>query len=327
MSIWLRLRGYYPATEVGAHSPITWETAASGGSFRASWEFSLAIRGQHQAIRDGSLVEVMCGPLPIWSGILDYPDQTTQTYTAYGFAAQAQSILALDAGGSPTRNIGTAITQAITRGWGVTNPLGIAGTAAGTATGNPTSLGKLLDDYATQTSQFWGVDGQRRLYMTPRSTSPTWLASPGASAFGTASEDRATRLAGRYLDSGTSLYATAFAGSGFPEEATDELLDKGAMTNTAAVAYLNGMLSLGKKDVTWTNGVNLTRDQLTTMGGSQAFLPAVRGGQLMRSFGSPALTTGLTLDTVIGLTRYTQGSSFIYVEPINTAESSRPFAA
>ena len=327
-AFWLRIDGWLPAAEVAAHSPITWETRASGGSFRASWVFNLTPRSQHQALAVDALVEIMCGPLPVWAGTLAYPDRSTWECTAYGFAAKANQYLALDGTGTPTRDVGVAITQAIARGWNVSNPAGygVGATAVGSADGNPVTLGSLLDDYAKQLGQRWGVDGRRRIYFRTDPTSPNWLASPEATAFGVTNEDRAKTLAGRYLDSTTSAPATAFAGSGAPEADVD-LSDRGAMSFVEAGVVLGGMLALGKSETVWTNGVTLTEDQLTTMGGSRAFLPGVRGGQLMRSFGLPYTTNALSLDTVIDLTRYTQGERQIYVEPVNLAETSAPFGS
>lgn len=318
MSIWLRIGGY-PATEIGAHSPVTWETTADGGSFKASWSFSLSVRSQHQGLRVDSPVDVMCGGLPVWSGSLSYPDRTSGEYTAYGWSAMARKMLALDGGGNATRDVSAAITRAQAV-WPVTNPTGVAGTASGDV-GAPITLGQLLDDFAAQLGMRWGVDGRRRLYCRPDPTSPSWLASPGASAFGATNEDRAKTLAGRYLDSVTSLNETVIVGTGQPEEAVD-LTDRGAMGVMEASAILGGMLALGKGGSAWTNGVDLTRDQLTTMGGSRAALAAVRGQQLMRSFGFAYEGRPFALDTVIGTTRYTQGSDVIYVEPVNTTPST-----
>lgn len=322
MSIGLRIAGY-PATEIAAHTPVTWETTADGGSFSASWAFALTARSQHQALRPGAmpLVEVMCGPLPLFSGVLSDYDRSTGQCVAYGYASQAQKVPALDGSLANTRNLETAIAQAQGMGWNVTNPAPVAGTAAGDATGNPVSLAQLLGDYAEQTGQRWGVDGRRRVFMRPDPTSPTWLASPGAAAFGNSDEGRATRLLGRYLDSGTSTYETATAGSGIPVETVD-LSDRGAITNTAAVAILNGMLARTHAGPAWTNGVVLSREQITTMGGTPAFLPAIRGGQLMRSFGLANAVNALALDAVIGKTKYTAGDDTIYIEPTNTAPRS-----
>ncbi|WP_294567624.1 hypothetical protein [uncultured Arthrobacter sp.] len=320
-SIWLRI-GSYPATEIAAHTPPTWETWADGGSGSCSWAFSLTMRSQHQALQTGAVVEVMCGPMPVWSGILSEPDRTTWECTAYGLASAARQYLALDGVGNNTRDMGTAITTAQAAGWQGLNSVSVSGPVAGDATGNPISAGQLLDEYAEQTGQRWGVDGQRQLYMTPGPSGPMWLASPDASAFGSTDEDRAGTLKGRYLDSGTNLYATATSGSGAPQVAVD-LSERGKMTLTAAQSILAGMLTRDHAQRAWTNGVTLTRDQIQTLGGSPAALIDVRAGQMMRSFGL-AYTGGsaLHLDTVIGKTRYTAGDDTIYVEPVNTAPRS-----
>lgn len=320
MSIWIRIGGY-PATEIAAHTPPTWETWADGGCGTASWAFAISPRSQHQALKvsdPASLVEIMCGPMQIWMGVLEGYDRTTGECTAYGLAAEARNRYALDGAGWMTRDFGVAITNAIGRGWRVSNPAPVVGVAAGDADANPVSVAQLLDDYAEQTGQRWGVDGTGRLYMTPGAVEPMWVASPDSSAFGTTDEDVAGTLFGLYLDSTLGVNATAVAGAGSPEVIVD-LTERGAMTNTAAVAVLNGALARDRAVTRWTNGVNLSRDQLQTFGGARAFLPSVRAGQVMRSFGLSYSSQALTLDTVIGKTVYTAGEDTIYIEPVNTA--------
>lgn len=319
-SIWLRVGGY-PATEIAAHTPPTWETWAQGGTGSISWAFSLSMRSQHQALRVGALVEVMCGPLPVATGVLSDPDRTTWECAAYGLGPAASQYLALDGVGSGTRDLATAIATARAAGWRAENPAPVSGTAAGDATGNPVTLAVLLDQYAEQTGQYWGVDGRRRIYMTPPPQAALWLASPGASAFGTTNEDRATTLYGRYLDSTTNVNATAKSGSGAPQDAVD-LTDRGPLTLTAAQAILAGALARDRSQTAWSNGVTLTREQLRTIGGTPASLVAVKAGQMMRSFGLAYSQSQLALDTVIGKTRYTAGENTIYVEPVNTAPRS-----
>lgn len=318
MNVWLRIGGI-PATEIAAHGPVTYESWADGGCGSASWSFALTVTSQHQALRVGStLVEVMCGLMPVWTGLLSDADRNTWECTAFGLASEAQKYPALDGTLANTREIGAAIAQAQSMGWPVFNTFGLAGTAAGEATGNPVSVAQLLTDYAEQTGQRWGVDAQRRVWMRPTPTDVSWLASPGSAAFGTTNEDRATRLLGRYLDSTTGVHQTASSGSGAPVETVD-LSERGAMTGTAAEAILAGMLHLTHVGPAWTNGASLTSDQLQTMGGSRAFLPVVQAGRLVRTLGLSNAVQPLTLDTVIGKTRYTTGEPSIYVEPVNTA--------
>lgn len=316
MTVWIRVDGY-PATEIAAHTPPTWETWADGGCGSASWEFALTARSQHQALRAGNIVEILCGPMPIWAGTLTDPDRTTWQCTAYGFAADGKNYLSLDGGGANTRDVGAAITEAIARGWRVSNPSGISGTSSGTAAANPISMSQLLDEFCAQGGQRWGVDGARRLYVRSDPTSASWVASPGAAAFGSTTEDRAGRLYGRFLNSATSLYATAIVGAG--TEMPVDLSDRGAMTQAQAEAILSGMLTRDHDGPAWTNGVTLSREQIQTAGGTPAFLPAVRAGQMMRAHGLSNAVNALALDVVIGKTRYTAGEDTIYVEPVNTA--------
>lgn len=317
MCIWLRVGGY-PATEIAPHTPPTWETWADGGSGSATWAFALSPRSQHQALREDALVEVMCGPYPVFSGLLTEPDRTTWECTAYGLASAANDYLALDGGGNITRTLETAIATAIGAGWPAVNSAPVTGVAAGDVDGNPISVGQLLREYAEQTGKRWGVDHARRLYMQADPTEPKWLAAPDAAAFGTTDEGRAGMLKGRYLDSTSGLFATASAGTGKPQIAVD-LTARGEMSLASAQSILSGKLTRQHSGPQWTNGVTLTSEQLQTRGGTPAFLPAVRAGQMMRSLGMSYAHQVLTLDTVIGKTRYTAGDDAIYVEPINTA--------
>jgi hypothetical protein len=316
-SIWLRINGT-AATEIAAHTPPKWETWADGGCWTAEFAFAISARHQHQALKAGAFVEILRGPVPLWCGLLADPDRTTWQCTATGLAASLRTYLALDGGGNTTRNIGTAVTQAIARGWRGTNPLPITGTAAGEADGNPVTVGQLLDDYAEQTGQRWGVDGAGVLYMRPDPAAPSLLTAPGTAVFGQTSDDTPKRLAGRFFD-GTD-YLTAFAGTGAPEEQVD-LTDRGTLTLSAAEAILAGMLTR-QGEHAWTNSVRLHRNQLTTMGGEAEALASVVGGRMLRGQGLSYGSTGtaVRLDVVLGRTEYDYGDpEFITVEPINTA--------
>lgn len=315
MSYWIRLDGF-AAAEIAAHTAPTWETLADGGCGEASWQFAASMRLQHQALRKNALVEIMLGPVPVYSGVLTEPDRTTGESHAFGLSSDLRRYLALD--GSTTRDMGAAIARAITMGWRGTNPVPIVGTAAGDATGNPVKVGDLLDDYAEQTGQRWGVNGARRLYMRPDPTIPTWLATPDAAAFGVTDESAPTSLIGRY-DTGSGYANTGNIGTPGLEDAVD-LTDRGTLTLAAAEAVLAGML-VRQGEVSWTNGATLHREQLTTFGGTPAGLAAVRAGQMVRAhgFGYGAFGKAPWLDVVIGKTRYTAGEDVIYIEPTNTA--------
>lgn len=314
-AIWVRVDGV-PCAEIGAHSPPTWERLADGGCGVASMHLSTSPRAPHHALREFALLEVMCGAVPVYCGEVTEFDRQAGTLHATGLAARLYNYLALDSGGN-TRDVGLAVAGAIERGWKGNNPLSVSGVVAGEADGNPLSVGALLDQHVAPLGQRWGVDEFGRLYTYTPPTVPEWIALPDATAFGETNEDAPTRLAGRFLDT-TGLHATAFAGGDGIEESVD-LTDRGELTFPEAEAILDGMLTQ-RHAVAWVNGVDLTATQIQTVGGSSAFFPMVRGGQLMRSFGASYFANGsLVLDTLIGKTVYTAGASTIHIEPDNTA--------
>ncbi len=315
LSLWI---GGYPATEIAAHTPPTWETLADGGCGAASWAFALSPRSQHQALRAGALVQIKCGPMPVYTGTLTEPDRSTWECHATGLSSGLHRILALDSAGEATRNLSTAITEAIaTGGWKGTNPAPISGTAAGDVDSGPVTVGTLLDDYAEQTGQFWGVDGAGRLYMTPGPGGHSWVTAPNVAAFGATDEDVATRLVGRY-DTGAG-YASRIVGTPGLDDVVD-LTGRGVLTAAAVDAILAGAIRL-RGETKWVNGVTLHREQLQTRGGTPAFLASVVARQMIRAHGLASGVIAQTpwLDVVIGKTSYTAGASTIYLEPFNTA--------
>lgn len=315
MGIWLRIDGY-PATEIAAHTPPTWETLADGGCGEASWQFAATARLQHQVLRNNALVQIMLGPVPVYSGVMTEPDRTTGECHAFGLSSALHRYVALD--GGTTRDMGVSIARAISLGWPGSNPTPISGTAAGDATGNPVKVGTLLDDYAEETGQRWGTDGFGALYMRADPTIPSWLATPDAAAFGITDESSPTSLVGRY-DTGAGYANTANVGTGGLEDVVD-LTGRGVLTSTEAETILAGML-VRQGEVSWTNGATLQREQIATFGGTPAGLATVRAGQMIRAHGFSYGVFGKApwLDVVIGKTRYTAGEDVIYVEPTNKA--------
>lgn len=313
---WIRIDGY-PASEIAAHTPPTWETLADGGIGEMTFRLNLSARVQHQALRAGAVVEFMLGANPVATGLMTEPDRTTWECHAFGLSSDLDRHPALDSGGSNTRDLAQAIPFAITDGWKGTNPTPVSGIAVGSTTGNPVTVAQLLTDYAEQTGQRWGVDHARRLFMRPDPVTPMWLTTPDAAAFGATDEDAPTRLYGRF-DSGSG-YLTATWGTAGITDVVD-LTDRGALTLTAAQVILSGML-IRRGRTQWTNGVTLHREQLTTMGGSPAALSAVRAGQMIRCHGlaSGVVAQAPWQDLVIGKTKYTAGEETIYLEPVNYA--------
>lgn len=322
---WVRLGRIMPAWDIAAHTAPTYETGADDGCLSATFAMNLSPRTQHQLLREQTLVEVMCGSVPMWCGEIEDYDRSTGEVVCRGLAATLRPKLSLDGSGAATRDVGVAVAQAMARGWKGANPYTVGASVTvpgspGTTGGDPTTMGSLLDDLAE-----WFPGGLRwqvgRLghlaTVVPGPAEARWMARPDAAAFGTTTENTARYLAGRYFNGTT--YETAYAGTPGPNEETVNLVDKGTLTQTQAEDFLKGRLK--RTGVTgWINGVTLSREQFRTLGDSTAFLGAVRGGQTMRAHGLPySVTQSLFLDVEIGKTRYTAGEGVIYVEPVNTA--------
>lgn len=324
-SWWVQLGGALPATLVAPHSPPTFETEADGGCLQASFAFAVTKRTQHQLLNKGTLVRVMDACQPMWTGTLYEFDRNTGEAHAKGLSSGLYDYLALDAGGNATRNVQVAIDQAIANTdtpWQGRNPyaVGAAVTVPGDSTGGPISVGALLDELVEwfPGGLRWGTDADGNLYTrAPGVTEPRWMAMPDATAFGTTTENTPQRLAGKFFD-GTN-YPTAYAGSGLPQAAED-LTNYGTLTMAQAEQILAGKLK--RSSFTgWVNGVDLSRDQFRTLGGTaRTNLGMVTAGQTMRAHGLPySVTQDPFLDVEIGRTKYTAGDDSIYLEPINTA--------
>lgn len=318
ITLWI---GGYPATEIAAHTPPSWELLADGGTGEVSFALALSARSQHPALRPGSLVQVLCGGRPVaYSALMD-PDRTTWECKAYGL--QNAGFLALDAAGNVTRDLGVAIAQAIARGWRVRNPAGhgVGYTVPGDST-EPQAIGSLITEAAV--GQRWGIRPDAAVYVQSDPTEISYRATPDSAIFGTTNESTVTHLVGVYFDGTTNQKIIRPPGLTAVPNRTEEPVDltgAGTLTSGDAAAILDGMLK-DRTQVGVTNGVTLHREQLMTVGGTPAFLAGVQAGLLVRADGLVSARASVQTpfqDFVIGKTKYTAGSDNIYLEPVNAS--------
>lgn len=322
---WIRLGGVLPATAIAPHTAPTWETLANGGIGEVSFELALSSKAQHPLLSTGVKVEVMLGATPLATAEMTEPDRTTWEVKAYGLASAARRVAALDTSGNVSRDVGMVLINVTSNGWWDAKFPDEVIAGGGLVSGDssePMMVADLLDAYCTQTGQRWGVDGSGRIYFRTDPTAPTYYIAPEAAAFGVTDEDRATQLILRYQTAG-GAYATTMYPTVAPAVVIHELVDltdRGALTEAEVHTIAAGAMKLGKSRARWTNGVTLTREQVTA-GGFPAALPLVTAGTMARATGLPAayLTQAPWLDVVIGKTRYTAGDTSIYLEPVNTA--------
>lgn len=316
MGAWIKIGGEDAAT-IAAHTPPTWETSIDGGCLAASWSMALSAGSAPRLLSPGVPVEIMVGATRVWYGVLDEPDRLTWTVTARGIASRAADYLAIDTGNAPTRDLPTAFSRAQGLGWDVltADTLGIASGDAAAGT-----LSQLFDEYAVQLGKRWSVRGDGYLRFESDATEATWLAAPQGAVFSEADDNYITHLVGQY-DNGTTLAqirrgdATATVGR---EEWVD-LTPRGVLSSGQATDILDGLLALRGNRLAWTNGVTLTNEQLTSLGGTPAFLASVRAGQMLRAYGVANARHTHRLDVVIGKTVYTAGAKTIYIEPVALA--------
>lgn len=320
VTLWV---GGYPATEIAAHTPPTWETVADGGTGSISWAFALTPRSQHPALRPGSLVEVKAAAGVVARGSLVDPDRTTWECVAVGI--HADRYLALDGAGNATRNLGDAIGQASARGWRVRNShaVGVGYTVPGTSSDVQT-IQSLLDEAAASSGARWRILPDSRVHMAADPTTPTYVVAPDAVVFGTTDETAVTHIVGRY-DTGagyaTTVRPSLATAAGNRVEETLDLTSRGTLTLSQANTIIDGVLA-DRGKVGFVNGVTLNREQIMTPGGTPVFLPRVRAGAMARAQGLVAAQASVQapwLDFIIGKTRHTAGEDTIYVEPANTA--------
>ncbi len=318
---WVRLNGTTPATEIAAHTPPTWETWADGGNGGSSFVLNLSAKRDSHLLKPGTLMEILYGCYRVWLGRVEDFDRTTATVTGRGIQTDALTIPALDGTGAATRNLTTALTTAaaVPWSWRFLN-FGLGSYTATGDSGEPLMMGQLLDLIAEQTGKRWGQLPNSGLYLRSDPTVPTWLTSPDSSVFGHTDEGRATHLVGRY-NTGAG-YATTTRGTGSPARAElVDLTDRGTLTLAQANAILDAALAArGPSRYGLVNGTTLSREQVTTIGGTPAALESVRAGSMVRAHGiaySGMSTTAPNM--VIGKTRYTAGETTIYLEPVDIA--------
>ena len=315
------------AALLGAHSAPTYELNFDGGCGELGVEFVGATA--HMMIPEQADVRLVVDGWPVYAGYVSDWEPRTGALTAQGYASMPKAALNFD--GDPTRDVGQAVSAAISRGWPVTNPDHVAHTWNGSAwipnwlpsdpDAGPLMLADALDLWAESQGYHWGVDGRGVLYARPNPTTPAYRMTPAATAFGASDAEVAHVLVGKYKT--TIGSATVVHGSG-PIEVIVDLTPHGEIDAAAATATLAGALARANSGgVTWLEGVDLTGDQLLHSTGAPTHPASVEPGAMVRASGLPVLATGsMTLDAVIGRTIYTAGSPIVRIEPLASPAST-----
>lgn len=326
MSIQVVVNGDW-LTSIAPWGELEWSHSADGGCGEASWKMDLPKTYAHPSLTRGKIAEIKVGPSNVSKGVLLEPDADDDwTFTMQGLSVLADDYLCFDAALNTTSTPDVAIDQAIARGLPWTRPASLSNVpfaAAGDATADLNYLSELLDAWADSEGKRWGVNANGEVYAVADPTVPTWHLTPGVGRFGLADDDYASDLFVRYLNAGagyaTAAVADAVARANFNRrEYRVDATPRGLLDSTTATALGNGLLAKGKARLGYTNGVEASRWQLTTPGGSPSALPFVKAGDLARMFGVQN-EQGQPLnyvDFVIGETHYEAGSDTIGLTPV-----------
>lgn len=325
----VRVGGVWLPTIAGV-GDLTWSTTATGGSEEATWRMPLPETFTHPALVPGKLVQLREGSANVFGGVLSQPRHNADgwDFTATGLADQLYTAhLCLDGSGNTTSVPDVAVDQAIADGFPGSRPVSLSSVpfAQTEQTDSLNYVGELLDAWATSLGKRWAVSPDGVVYAYDAPTVPTWHMSPGSTRIGLAEDDYSSDIYLRYRPTATT-FATVHvsdpaATTQLRRASKEDLADRGILTSGAAQAIGEGMITNGKARFAWTEPVNPNRFQLTTPGGQPAYLPFVKAGQMVRSFGV-INEQGRTLpycDWVIGKTQLVAGAREIQLAPTELA--------
>lgn len=325
-------------SRIATWGDLEWSERFDGGCWEASWTMEVPEGWHHPAIRRGAIVEVLEGPVVLWTGLLAEPDRESWEMTATGLVREAERYTAIDAMDKATRRVNVATLVAeLYRGlpWEV-GTLGALlpswpshADPVQSDQGGLWMLDELWDAAAEAAGWHWGVGPDRLPYAVPEPTEPTWRMTPGSGTLGLADDEYASHLVGRYYESATTL-ATSIRGNddaaerwGRTERAVD-LTGRGTLTASKVDAILDGMLEASRPRPGFSNALEPGPYDLTTLGGVPAHLPHVRAGQRVRLHGvqSEDLVPLPYVDFTIGEVRHEAGAESVYIEPLGLAASN-----
>lgn len=325
----MKVGGFWLSTIV----PQGWGELEHGtrtnGSWSAQWSIPanpLVKQWRHPALVYGARVEVMLGPVCVWSGTLEEPDWDGGTFVATGACRDGETAVALDGAGNSSTKPNEVIDAAIARGvlsWTRVGDFGT--TAVGDATSGLVTVQSVLDAWAQANNSRWYVTPDRQLVIAPvDETTPTWFVMPGSGVLGSSSDERVDRVFARFINVTTGQrdyvsYPASTPTSGI-EKPKDLVTGRAPMTPAAALAEATAIWNELQGRSGWTNGLTLGRGQATTPGGVVADLAMIKAGDTIRLLGVPdPRGVAHNIDVVLGETDYDWSDDEVQVNPVGIA--------
>lgn len=311
-------------------------THGRNGPIAATWGMALKPKERPYQLVRNAPVTWRSGGRRISFGILDEPDWDAGEFTMIGGARLGEGAEPLTAAGAITSKLNTAIDQAVargvTRGWyrggdfGNTDLAGPEG-ASGVDDPNPGKLNELMDLWATQGSvggvtRQWRVTGDGLVVPTVEDEStPQLLLLPGTTSIGVSGTEVTDRVFLRYNDSAATRLRTASYPAQTPIggiERRASIVHLGPMTAARTTTIAEGMYRRAQAGRTgWTNGWELSADQMTTVGGQRPSLALVRAGVTAQAMDQPdPRGASPALNVVLDETTWRVAEGLIQLNPV-----------
>lgn len=260
------------------------------------WELDFALdtsttRARPRQLVAGAPVQAKLGPIVLWSGYLTEPNWADGTFVAQGWVREGETIPCLTSSGLTTTIPNTAIDNAIARGWvhwrRTSSISAVAYSADDTTTSTDGTDGfnaitALMDAYTLEAGNRWAVGADQRVYVAPDPTTPMWDIAPDVQALGVAMDKLAGTINARWADSAGNAH-TSIVGNTTPVVMVD-FRGKGALTSARVTALCQGILTAGAATTGWTNGITITKQQISR-NGVHPHLALVKAGHMGRLLG------------------------------------------
>ena len=339
-SVWLDEIGVVFDVEI----TTTYRNGGPFGLSQVSWSLDVPPLSSPRALEGRPLVEVWEGPIRLGLAQLSEPERGTPwRLHARGIGSVLAGALAQTSDGTaPSTRPDVAIDAAITRlGLPLTRPASISSSDFVAADSRLTTVGDLLDAWASENGRAWGVTARGEVVAVTDPTTPSLLLMPSTPLMGTADDEYVTHLTGRYVTAvtGTPPQPSAWAQVTVGDDAAAarwgrvekpvDLTALGLIDSGRAASILQGRLNDGRARMAFTGAVTGDSTNLFRIGGTPPHLSLLRAGSMLRIAGVldslGRLVVGGTQDVVLGETRYRDGESEIYLAPVGMV--ARDFAS
>jgi hypothetical protein len=324
--------GVWVGPVIGACGDLTYSHSWPGGSKEATWLMRATYGAHHTVLTRGKPVVIYQGGWPIWSGTMNEPDWNGSDVqlTASGLYRRAEDYLSLDGSDSLVDNPTTAGAAQITNGLPYVLSSTVPNTALAAGTSDPpNTLAALFDAHALKGGMRWMVDATGTVWFFADPTSPSFFVQRGAADLGIADDSYASNLVMRYTNTSgtytTVVYPPRATVSAYEaryghKEASEDMTSWGQVTAPYALNITTQLYTLTMSKPGFTNGIDVSADQLLTASGVPSDLALVGsqiGGLMVRANGindEVALTPWT--DFVVGDTTYVEGASTRTINPI-----------